>query len=322
MVLGQDGSLLYVEGSSTIAGVPAEVVWVTRDGAATPVQAGWSVVPSSNPGLALSPDGRRLALSVRASGSEDIWIKELGGGPMTRLTFAGTNIRPEWVADGRSVMYLSRQAGGNEDLHVRSADGTGTERTLLDVNRTVFEVVRTRDPAQLIVRLGVPPTRDIYLYQLGDSVPRPLLAEAFEEVAPALSPDGRWMAYASNESGRYEVYVRPFPAVDQGRWQVSREGGSEPCWATNGRELFFRAGDNTLIAAGVTPGPSFVIGAQRPLFSTAAFLTGSNHAYYAVAPDDRRFLFVRSLGGTQAAGPAYVTIVDHWLDELRASAGR
>jgi len=219
-------------------------------------------------------------------------------------------------------MYISRQGSGNEDLYIRSSDGTGTERRLLDHTRTIFEVVRTRDTSQLIVRLGVPPSRDVFLFQLGDTVPRPLLAEAFEEVTPVLSPDGRWMAYASNESGRYEVYVRPFPAVDQGRWQVSREGGSEPRWARNGRELFFRSGDNALMAAAVTPGNTFVTGEVRSLFSVAGFLPGNNHQYYAVAPDDRRFLFLRSLGGTQAVGPAYVTLVDNWLGELRAGARR
>jgi Tol biopolymer transport system component len=321
MVLGADGTALYSEGSSTVAGTPVEAVWVTRDGVATPVQSGWSFIPSSNPGMALSPDGRRLALSVRASGAEDIWIKELGGGPMTRLTFAGSNIRPEWTADGRSVMYISRQASGNEDLRIRAADGTGGERTLLDHARTVFEVVRTRDTSRLIVRLGVPPSRDIYLLQQGDSVLRPLLAEAHEEVTPALSADGRWLAYASNESGRYEVYVRPFPAVEGGRWQVSRDGGTEPRWSRSGRELFFRAG-GTLMSAGVTPGASFVTGEVRTLFPVAPFLSGTNRQYYEVATDDRRFLFVRSLGGQQAVGPAYVTMVDNWLDELRAGARR
>jgi serine/threonine-protein kinase len=321
LVLGADGTLLYVEGTSTIAGTPAEAVWVTRDGAASPVQAGWSFIPSVNPGVALSPDGRRLALSVRASGAEDIWIKDLAGGPMTRLTFAGSNIRPEWTADGRSVMYISRQATGNEDLHVRAADGTGGERKLFDHVRTIFEVLRTRDTSRLIIRLGVPPTRDVFLLQQGDTVPRPLLADGFEEVAPALSPDGRWLAYSTNESGRYEVYVRPFPAVDQGRWQVSRDGGTEPRWSRSGRELFFRGGDN-LMAATVVPGASFAVGDVRTLFSVAPFTGGANHQYYDVAPDDRRFLFIRNLGGTQAAGPSYVTVVDHWVDELRAGARR
>jgi serine/threonine-protein kinase len=240
---------------------------------------------------------------------------------MTRLTFAGSNIRPEWTADGRSVMYISRQATGNEDLHVRAADGTGGERTLFDHVRTIFEVVRTRDTSRLIIRLGVPPTRDVFLLQQGDTVPRPLLAEGFEEVAPALSPDGRWLAYSTNESGRYEVYVRPFPAVDQGRWQVSRDGGTEPRWSRSGRELFFRGGDN-LMAASVVPGASFAVGDVRTLFSVAPFAGGANHQYYEVAPDDRRFLFIRNLGGAQAAGPSYVTVVDHWVDELRAGARR
>ena len=112
---------------------------------------------------------------------------------------------------------------------------------MLVIPRAVFEVVRTRDTTRLLVRLGVPPTRDIALFVRGDSTTTPLVAAGgFEEVAPALSPDGRWLAYASNESGRYEVYVRPFPDANAGRWQVSRNGGNEPVWAHNGRELFYR----------------------------------------------------------------------------------
>ena len=322
MQLGADGTLLYVEGSATVAGTPAEAVWVTRDGAATPVQAGWSFIPSSNPGIAFSPDGRRLALSVRANGAEDIWVKELGGGPMTRLTFARTNIRPEWTADGRSIMYLSREGSGSEELRIRAADGTGGERTLLHVQRRVFEVLRTQDTTRLIVRFSAQPSRDIFLFERGDTVPRPLLAESYHEDEPALSPDGRWLAYSSNESGRYEIYVRPFPAVDQGRWQVSREGGTEPRWSRSGRELFYRGARDDLMAAAVVPGTAFVTREVRTLFSVAAFIRGAQHPYYAVAPDDRRFLFIRSLGGTEAGGPAYVTIVDNWLAELRAGTGR
>ena len=318
MAVGSDGTLIYVEGGSTSGGVPAEPVWVTRQGAATPVQAGWTYIPSINVGIALSPDGRRLAVSARASGSEDIWVKDLRGGPFTRLTFAGINMRPEWTADGRSVMYVSRPQGGNEDLHMRLADGTGSDQTLLDVARTIFEVVRTRDTMQLMLRLGGPPSRDLYLFQRGDSVPRPLLAGSFDEVSAALSPDGRWLAYSSNESGRFEIYVRPFPAVDNGRWQVSRDGGTEPRWAHNGRELFYRS-DVALMSVAVAPGASFVTGEQKALFPAATFLTGGNHQLYEVSPDDRQFLFLRTTGGPQAAGPAYVIQVSNWLGELRAS---
>jgi serine/threonine-protein kinase len=241
---------------------------------------------------------------------------------MTRLTFGGTNIRPEWTADGRSIMYSSRQGTGNEELRIRAADGTGGEHTLLRGQRRVFEVLRTRDTTRLIVRFSAQPSRDIFLVVRGDTVPRPLLTESYHEDEPALSPDGRWLAYSSNESGRYEVYVRPFPAVDQGRWQVSREGGTEPRWSHSGRELFFRSAHDDLMVAAVVPGTSFVTREVRTLFSVAAFIRGAQHAYYAVAADDRRFLFVRSLGGTEAAGPAYVTIVDNWLAELRAGTAR
>ncbi len=321
MLLSGNGTLFYVPGSATQGGAPVEPVWLTRTGAATPVETGWSVIPSSNFGMALSPDGKRLAMSVRANGSEDIWVKQLGRA-MTRLTFSGVNIRPEWTADGKTVMYISRQGSGNEDLHARLADGTGGERTLLDLPRPIFEIVRTRDTSRIIVRLGTPPSRDIFLFQRGDTVPRPLLANpTAEEVTPALSPDGRWLAYASNESGRYEIYVRPFPNVDAGRWQVSRDGGTEPVWAHSGRELFFRASEGALMSVAVTPGASFNAASPRTLFTAPALITGTNRQGYVVSPDDQRFLFLRTLGGTQA-GPNYVVRVDQWLSDLRGSNGR
>jgi len=321
MLLSANGTLVYVPGTATVGGQPAEPVWVTRTGAATPVEAGWSVIPSGNFGIALSPDGSRLALSVRANGSEDIWVKQLGGA-MTRLTFAGANIRPEWTADGRTVMYSSRQGSGNAALHARLADGTGGEITLLDASRSILEIAHTRDTARIIVRFASPPSRDIFVFQRGDTVPRPLLANATaDEETPTLSPDGRWLAYASNESGRYEIYVRPFPSVDTGRWQVSRDGGTEPVWSHSGRELFFRASSTQLMGVPVTPGASFNAGAPKTVFTSAGLIPGTNHQTYVVAPGDQRFLFLRALGGAQA-GPSFVVRVDHWLSDQPGGSTR
>jgi serine/threonine-protein kinase len=330
MSLAADGTLLFVPGDALGGGEPVEAVWVTRDGAATLVDSGWAFLPSGNGGIALSPDGRRLALSIQASGNDDIWIKELDHGPFTRLTFDGSNVRPVWSADGRFVLYLSQPEEGSIDLRRRRSDGTLTPETLLDATRAVWQVRPTPDSSRMVVRLGVPPTRDVYLFEPGvtpgDSAIRPLIANnAYEETSIALSPDGRWLAYASNESGRYEVYVRPFPEVDAGRWQVSRDGGNEPLWAHSGRELFYRGENGDLIAVTVSPGTVFRMGEQRVLFSAAGYLSNASNTEYDITPDDRRFVFKRQIG-TQEQGTETLTavLVQNWLSELddRGSGGR
>jgi serine/threonine-protein kinase len=322
LALSANGTLLFVPGEAQAGGAPVEVVWVTRDGRVTPVDTGWGYVPASNGGLDLSPDGTRLAIAVRASGTDDIWVKELDRGPMTRLTFEGSNVRPSWSHDGRSVMYISGVGGGSPDLLRRRADGTSSAETLLAATRAVWEVRPTPDTTHLLVRLGIPPTRDIYLYDRGtpgdSGLTRLIADDGFEETAPAFSPDGRWLAYTTNESGRYEVYVRPFPDVNAGRWQVSRDGGQEPQWAHSGRELFYRGGGGQLVAASVRTGESFSVGEQHALFPVGGFLGSSANPAYDVGPDDQRFVFARIVGSGEADDAVMTAVlVQHWLSGLQ-----
>jgi serine/threonine-protein kinase len=323
MVLGADGTLLYIAGAAASAGIPAEAVWVTREGAVSPIEAGWTFVPSADFGFDLAPDGRQLAMSTQSGDGSDVWLKIIGG-PFTRLTFGGINVRPTYSADSRTVMYASRRTGepGNR-VRARRADGTGAESTLVANGRSVFEIVRLRDTTRLVLRYTAPPSRDVFVGRIGDSVLTPLLASpTFNEVMPALSPDERWLAYASDESGRFEIYVRPFPAVDAGRWQVSRAGGIEPMWSHSGRELFYRDGAGNLVAVAVGRGTvSFEGGAQRLLFAAGDFRSGGNKTHYYPTPDDRRFVFVRNVGGQEErAAAAYVVQVRNWFTELRAQA--
>jgi serine/threonine-protein kinase len=322
LALSANGTLMFVPGEAQAGGAPVEAVWVARDGRVTPVDSGWGYVPASNGGLDLSPDGERLAIAVRASGSDDIWVKELDRGPMTRLTFEGSNVRPTWSRDGRSVMYISGVGGGSPELLRRRADGTSSADTLIAATRAVWEVRPTADSTLLLVRLGIPPTRDIYLYDRGtpgdSGLTRLIADDGFEETAPAFSPDGRWLAYTTNESGRYEVYVRPFPEVNAGRWQVSRDGGSEPQWAHSGRELFYRSGRGQLIAASVQTGENFSVGEQRALFPVEGLLGSTAHAQYDVSPDDQRFVFTRIVGSGDADGAVTTAVlVQHWLNDLQ-----
>ena len=150
-------------------------------------------------------------------------------GPLSRLTFSGeANQAPAWTADGQYVSYSSLR-DGRWSLWRRRADGVGSEELVADVGRNVNEARWSADGAWLAVAVGGPPSRDIMVMRLGaDSALRPLLAESYDELQPSISPDGRWLAYVSSETGAREVFVRPFPEVDQGKWQISQGGGDEP----------------------------------------------------------------------------------------------
>jgi Tol biopolymer transport system component len=320
MALSRNGTLLFVPGAAA-AGLQVEVAWVDRKGVATPVDPGWSI-PLQNHGIALSPDGTRLAISLNTAGNTDVWIKELKGGALSRLTFSdSSDIRPRWMPDGRSVTLLSNRAG-NFDLYQRPADGTGRDSLVLGLEATIQEALWSRDGQWIVMRTGgTDGQRDILALRVGrDTVPRPLLTAPWDEEAPALSPDGRWLAYVSTETGTREVFVRPFPDVDAGKWQVSTAGGTNPVWAHSGRELFFVDGNQELVSQAVAAGAAFQRGEQRVLFDLgSSYDLGSdkvNYVGFDVGPDDRRFLMVRRRAEDAAAPTTTAVLVQHWLTEL------
>jgi serine/threonine-protein kinase len=326
LALAMDGTLLYVPGPAGAGGREAEIVRVTREGRVTPVDSGWSFMPTVNGGIRLSPDDRRLALGVISSAREEVWVKQLDQGPFVRLSLEGSGVRPEWSPDGRDVLYFGARGAGKSDLRRRRADGAGTAEVLLDASRAVWELQPTGDADRFVVRLGMPPSRDVYLLDRtkgdGDSAITPLMADdRYEETAIGLSPDGRWLAYTSNESGRQEVYVRPFPDVHAGRWQISGDGGSEPRWARSGRELFYRRVDGMLVSVAVTLTPTFEPGAERALFSVSGYVGNFAYSNYDVTRDDRQFMFIRPVATPGDEGPATAILVQHWLTELDANQG-
>ena len=322
--LGGDGSLLYLRGAAERA--EQEAVWVGRDGRATPVDTSWGFLDAQDhgSGSALSPDGKRLAIGLRANGRDQIWVKELDRGPVSRITFDSSgNIRPRWMPDGHTVTYTSLRGGADRALYGRNADGTGAEALKLKVSGSIVEAVWSRDGKWLVFGTGGGDgsNRDVYAMQLGvDSVPRPLLATPAQERAGALSPDGRWLAYMSDESGHDEVYVRPFPNVNDGKWQVSLTGGGQPLWAHSGREIFYRNGASEMMVAQVSGSPGFPVANRQVLFSISPELMAA--AYFTtpwdVSPDDQRFLMVRSRGPTTDQTGASLILVTNWLAELEA----
>ena len=324
--VSQTGTLVYRTGGlgTSASHTP---VWVERDGTAREIDPEWRTQGSgtqgsaNNSSLALSPNGDRLAISILDSeGTFDLWVKQLDTGPLSRLTFTGSiNRRASWSPDGQTLTFSSNRAG-NPDVWTKRADGSGVAELVLDQEVGISEGRYSSDGTWLVFREGANLAADIYAIRPGvDSVAVPLEVTEFQERSISLSPDGRWMAYASNNTGREEVYVRPFPDAGSGLVQVSTDGGLEPVWAHSGRELFYRNGANELVAVQVTGDPTFAAGQQEVLFSMADYQPSNGNPMYTVSPDDQRFVMLRM--GDEAAGSAETYLVTNWFEELRQRMG-
>jgi serine/threonine-protein kinase len=251
----------------------------------------------------------------------DVWTWDLLRRTMTRLTFeGGRNWYPAWTPDGRGIVFVSARAGVPH-LYRRSADGTGTDEQLTTGKNVQFgSASLSPDGTRLVFTEVVPGTgEDVMVLSLdGSGRTAPLLHGKFAERNAAISPDGRWLAYESNESGEEEIHVRPFPNVaDGGHWQVSAGGGTCPVWSPNGQELFYRD-LGSVMAVTIRTTPAFSSGNPTKLLDGpyAAGLGGS----YDVARDGRRFLMVKigPASVDRAAAPARIVIVQNWLEELKA----
>ena len=319
-----DGSMVYRAGNP--AGGETTVARVDRQGRASAIDRSWQASLNS---LALSPDGRRLAVAIAADSRTDLWVKELDAGPLTRLTFNGTlNYRPAWRPDGRSLSFTSDRDGPNSLLYEIRADGsTKPQRLLPGDTAQVDEAQWSTDGQWLIYRNGVTDgVRDIYARRTsGDTARVALAAGAFDEYAPALSPDGHWLAYVSVESGREEVYVRPFPDAGRARWQISTSGGSQPVWAHSSRELFYLSADDSMVSVPISGGTDLVPGVRHALFSAQPFVIQPFHQGYAVTPDDKNFIML--LGTRPSSGQgSNLTVVLNWMQDvegkLREAGGK
>ncbi len=307
------GTLVYFTGGPAMG--QRTIVRATRDGRFQPIDTAWA---GSFNSLALSPDGRRLAVGVGASSNLNIWVKQLDHGPFTRLTFGDHDRRPAWSPDGRSIAFL-RDTGQSGVVFVRAADGTGKARLAARLNEFVQEVTWSPDGKWLVLRTdnASAGAGDIVgVHTNGDTTPVPLVTSPYTELAPAVSPNGRWIAYESNESGQNEIYVRPFPNTNGGRWQVSVQGGEQPVWAHDSRSLFYLRSDRWLIQAELAPGPAFAVDTRQPLFDTKDVANPGFHQSYDVAPDDKSFLFMRSGSGRPGSSGSKLVWVDHWLTGL------
>jgi Tol biopolymer transport system component len=310
------GSLVYVSGG--VQAPERKLVWVNRNGAEQPlaVPARTYMFPR------LSPDGRRLAVNI-AEQETQIWLYDLSRETLTRLTFEGySNLVPAWTPDGKRIAFTSNKEGA-ANLFWQLADGSGGVERLTTSEYTQVPMSWSPD-GQLLAFFEVNPAtqRDIWVLRLGDPSPgsgqvrkaQPFLRTQFDEAVPRFSPDGRWLAYVSDESGRYELYAQPYPGPG-GKWQISTEGGTEPVWNPNGRELFYRSG-NKMMAVQITTQPTFSAGKPKVLFAGQYQPTPVINANYDVSPDGQRFLMLKPSESAEAA-PTQINVVLNWFEELK-----
>ena len=304
------GALLYMTGTSR----PAELAWVQRNGVARSVDSTFHVSVGFP---ALSPDGSRVAVMTDGA----IWVKQLDRGSALNLTLRD-GMYPAWTPDGRSVSYTVVDSASGYHLQRKPADGSAQATPLLAQVPDIFEAVWSPDGTwQVLRRMGKSGGGgDILGIRPGvDSVPILLLAGKGNHVQPALSADGRWLAYVSDETGRWEVYVVPFPNTTSARWVVSKGGGNEPAWSPRGDELFFRDGSDNMVAAAVAPGRTFAMGRTSVLFSTDDYNRSEWRRQYEVARDGQSFLMMRQMSG---GPPSRVVLVKNWLPDGRLRGPR
>jgi serine/threonine protein kinase len=305
------GVLAYVPGN---ARPPVRsLVWVDRTGLSKTLPAPPRVYNSPH----LSPDGKLLALQISGNGVPAIWIYEFERNTLTRLTFGpGTSTAPHWTPDGRRLIYNTRTT--SPSFRSKLADGSGKEEMLYgrefdDPGATPYSV--SPDGKTLLFGAHSPEGRlDIEMLPLdGSDKIQPFLQSPFNQSFPSFSPDGRWVAYQTDESGRWEICVQPFP-TPSGKWMISTEGGQYPSWARTGREIFFLNGDK-MMSVDVQTQPAFKAGTPRLLFQTTGYLGVGN---YTVAPDSQHFLMVKQ--DDQATSPKELNVILNWSEDLKKRA--
>jgi serine/threonine-protein kinase len=314
-VVARDGTLAYLSVGG-VEGTPRTLVWVDRTGVETPI--GAPPRPYFLPSL--SPDGTRIA--VFANDQEgDIWLWDLNRTTFTRLTLVpGRDVVQVWTPDSKRVIFGSERTGAR-NLFWQAADGAGAAEQLIESrNTTQYPMAVSPDGRQLIISDETPQTDiDLLAIELdGTRRVTPLVQSRFTERNGAISPDGRWLAYEANDSGRFEIYVRPYPDVNSSVSVVSTTGGTKPVWTRSGQELIYVSPTGALMSVGVTPSPKW--SATRPSvvvkegYFTNPVWWGRS---YDVSPDGQRFLMIKEGGPEGNAPPTSLVVVQHWFEELK-----
>ena len=309
-----DQTLVYLDSSGS---GQQQLVWLDRHGEKTG-EIGQAQETIGSP--ALSPDGRLVAITASENSNRDVWVHDITRGVRTRLTSAPErDLRPVWSPAGDEVAFTSNRAG-NTDILRRQADGSGEEKVLAATPSSELLSDWSRDGKYLLYQMEGPETGfDLWYLERNEDgsgwEPHPFLQTPAFEVVPRLSPDGRYVAYVSNESGQNEVYVQPFPAGGR-KVTVSSDGGTKVRWSRDGKELFYVEGE-TLVAVSVSSGSSFSVGSATRLFEHPGLRPGNNYAPYDVSADGQRFILAEPAGeGPEAPEPS-IRVVQNWFEEFR-----
>ncbi|HJZ78843.1 MAG TPA: hypothetical protein VKD91_00805, partial [Pyrinomonadaceae bacterium] len=272
-------------------------------------------------GVRLSPDEKRLAVSRvdPQTASADIWLIDLARSNASRFTFDPANdTGPVWSPDGSRIVFASNREGV-VNMYQKLSNGTGTDEVVLKSAQPVGPHDWSPDGKFILYGTISPKTgTDMLLLPVsGDQKPIPFIQTEFDERQGRFSPDGRWVAYSSNESGQFQVYVQSFP-ISGGKWQVSTTGGAQPQWRRDGKELFYLSPERKIMAVEVNgAGPTFVAGIPQPLFDArvSTIFPGAGGAiYYAASGDGQRFL-LNTLAGDSS--PVPFTVVMNWTAGLK-----
>jgi Tol biopolymer transport system component len=325
------GTLVYIPGTASATVLPQRtLVWVDRNGNEEPIAA----LPNNYAQPKISPDGTRLALS--AGSPRNIWVWDIVRKTLTRLTFEKAAAQqPIWTPDGKRIAYYSAYEAPNVGVYWRAADGTGESEKLVSATDGQLQLAPyswSSDGKTLAMTEVFSSSRmDIGILSMeGVRTRKPLLQTEYIVSIPMISPDGRWMAYTSNEATGQtqtgDIYVRPFPDVNKGKWQASTGGGNCPLWSPDMRELFYLSDDNSVMAVPVETKPTLSFGTPKMLFKSKCLgkiweenITGIP---WDIAPDGKRFLMMKPSAPTAAtpAAPAprpKITIVLNWTEELK-----
>jgi serine/threonine-protein kinase len=281
------------------------LAWVTRAGLAQPID----VPAHAYEHPRISPDGRHVALTLRDE-DPDVWVLELERRTLTRLTFErGEDESPIWTPDGKRITFSASRVNKPRQTIARAFDGSGAEEVLFTTEQ--HQHLGSWSPDGQLITDESLSNWGIFAGPPDGKQRRGFINERFSEQGARLSPDGRWLAYTSNESSRTEVYVQAFPGAG-GKWQISTEGGVEAQWSHDGRELFYRTGDK-MMAVTIETKPTFHASPPRVLFEGRYARIGWPQANYDVAADGR-FLMIR---GDEQTLPTKMRAVLNWSEELR-----
>jgi Tol biopolymer transport system component len=280
------------------------LVWVDRNGAIEPLMEARRAFAD----VRLSPNGQQLAVLIQGP-NDHVWVYDLARRTLSRLTVDWNNQSPRWTPDGKRIVFRSDRTGAY-NLYWQPSDGSGAAERLTASSHE--QLTGTWSPDGKVfsfVDIAATNRREIWLLTV---VPerrvRPLIQTPFNNSAPRISPDGRWLAYLSDETGRNEVYVQPFPNLGA-RWPISTDGGSAPVWEPHGRELYYRSG-GTMMAVTTQTYPSFVAAAPHPLFTRSNL----DHWTFDVASDGR-FIMIET--GDRETSSNSITLVQNWFEELK-----